>query len=161
MSTRSAETNTALANLYQELILDHSRRRVGEGPLEDADAEQFVKNPSCGDEITVRVRLDRSAEMPVIDGLAWEGDGCSISMAGASMLSEQLTGRTVDDAREAIELVRDMLRSRGKVTYAEDSPEADKIGDALALAGTARYVMRVKCAMLAFTALEGALAQTA
>lgn len=150
-----------LSGLYQDLILDHSRRRVGEGPLPDADAERFVRNPSCGDEVTARVRLDRSSAEPRIAEIAWEGDGCSISIAGASMLAEQFVGGTVAQAREAIDLVRTMLRSRGRVNYEDGSPEAERIGDAIALAGTAKYVMRVKCAMLAFVALEQALDEAA
>ena len=152
---------SALEGLYQEVLLDHSRRRVGEGPLPDADAERFVKNPSCGDEITVRVRLDRDSTPPRIAEIAWEGDGCSISMAGASIVSEHLVGHTDDEARESIELVRTMLRSRGRTVYDEDSPEGELVGDAIALSGTAKYVMRVKCAMLAYVALEQALDEAA
>ncbi|NLT26920.1 MAG: SUF system NifU family Fe-S cluster assembly protein [Microbacteriaceae bacterium] len=146
-----------LESLYQQLILDHARARTGEGELEPFDAERFEKNPSCGDELRLRVRLDGAGDEARIAAIGWVGDGCSISMASASIAVEQLVGRTVAEARAAIDAMRTMLRGRGAVSYADDSPEAELIGDAVAFEGTARYVMRVKCAMLAWVALEAAL----
>lgn len=146
-----------LESLYQQLILDHARARTGEGELEPFDAERFEKNPSCGDELRLRVRLDGAGDEARIAAIGWVGDGCSISMASASIAVEQLVGRTVAEARAAIDAMRTMLRGRGAVSYADDSPEAELIGDAVAFEGTARYVMRVKCAMLTWVALEAAL----
>lgn len=146
-----------LESLYQQLILDHARARTGEGELEPFDAERFEKNPSCGDELRLRVRLDGAGDEARIAAIGWVGDGCSISMASASIAVEQLVGRTVAEARAAIDAMRIMLRGRGAVSYADDSLEAELIGDAVAFEGTARYVMRVKCAMLAWVALEAAL----
>lgn len=146
-----------LAGMYQEIILDHSRRRVGAGELAEFDAERFERNPSCGDELRLRVRLDRSGTEPTLAEIGWVGDGCSISLASVSMLVEQLRGRTVTEAFAAVEAMRTMMRSRGQVSYDEDSPEAELIGDAVAFEGTAKYVMRVKCAMLSWVALETAL----
>jgi nitrogen fixation NifU-like protein len=141
-----------LAGLYQELILDHSRRRVGEGPLEHPDAEKFERNPSCGDEITVRIRLDESGT--ALESLAWEGTGCSISMASASALSELVAHEPIEKITPLIEAFRAMLRSRGA-----DEGDEDLLGDAIAFAGVSKYVMRVKCAMLSWVALEACLAE--
>ena len=139
-----------LAGLYQELILEHAKRREGEGAIEPFDAERFLRNPTCGDEIRLRVRLDGDA----VDALGWEGQGCSISQASASVLAEQVPGLTVADARERIEAMRALLRSRGPA-----EPDEELLGDAVAFAGVARFPMRVKCAMLAWVALEEALTE--
>ncbi|MGO1544776.1 MAG: Fe-S cluster assembly sulfur transfer protein SufU [Gulosibacter sp.] len=144
---------TGLDGLYQDIILDQSRQRKGEGEIEPFDAEHFEKNPSCGDEIRLRVRLDGDR----IADIGWTGDGCSISMASASILVTQLVGRTVADATSGIETMRTMLRSRGNAAIDPDSDEAELIGDAIALEGVGKYVMRVKCAMLGWVALEAAL----
>ncbi|MCI2959461.1 SUF system NifU family Fe-S cluster assembly protein [Agromyces atrinae] len=141
---------SALDSLYQELILDHSKRRVGEGALDDAHAEHHEYNPTCGDEITVRIRVDGDR----LTSIAWEGSGCSISMASASAMTELLTGSTLAEVDERIAAFREMLRSRGAV-----EPDEDVLGDASAFHGVSRYVMRVKCAMLAWVSLEADLAQ--
>lgn len=148
---------SGLEELYQQVILDASRQRRGEGELEPFDCEHFEKNPSCGDELRVRLRFSGSGEDAVIDEIGWMGDGCSISMASTSIAVEQLQGRTITEAREAIAAMRQMMRSRGKISYDEDSREAELLGDAVAFEGTAKYVMRVKCAMLAWVAVEAAL----
>ncbi len=137
-----------LAGLYQELILEHAKRREGEGAIEPFDAERFLRNPTCGDEIRLRIRVRDGA----VDALGWEGQGCSISQASASVLAEQAPGLSVADARDRIEAMRVLLRSRGAV-----EPDEELLGDAVAFAGVARFPMRVKCAMLAWVALEEAL----
>nr|WP_218868628.1 SUF system NifU family Fe-S cluster assembly protein [Pseudoclavibacter chungangensis] len=138
--------------MYQEVILDHSRRRAGEGELPDADAAHFERNPTCGDELTMRVRLDATGER--VKALAWQGDGCSISMASASVLSELAVGRTVEEVDELVSTFRELLRRR-------EPSEADEelLEDAIAFRGVAKFVMRVKCAMLAWVALEAAVAE--
>lgn len=141
-----------LESLYQEIILDHSRERHGAGPLEGADAEHHEYNPTCGDEITLRVKLDPAHER--IEQVAWEGDGCSISMASASVLTDLVQGRPVDEALATAEVFREMLRSKG-----EGEPDEDVLGDAIAFHGVAKYVMRIKCAMLGWVALEAAVAK--
>lgn len=137
-----------LAGLYQELILEHAKRREGEGLIEPYDAERFLRNPTCGDEIRLRVRLEDGR----IAALGWEGQGCSISQASASVLAEEAPGLPVADARERIEALRELLRSRGAA-----EPDEQLLGDAVAFAGVAKFPMRVKCAMLAWVALEEAL----
>lgn len=141
-----------LEGLYQQIILDHSKERHGAGPLEGADAEHHEYNPTCGDEITLRVKLDPAHER--IEQVAWEGDGCSISMASASVLTDLVQGRPVDEALATAESFREMLRSKG-----EGEPDEDVLGDAIAFHGVAKYVMRIKCAMLGWVALEAAVAK--
>ncbi|WP_072312726.1 Fe-S cluster assembly sulfur transfer protein SufU [Agrococcus sp. Marseille-P2731] len=143
-----------LAGLYQELILEHAKRRAGEGELEPFDAERFLRNPTCGDEIRLRVRLGGEGEGPVVDALGWIGQGCSISQASASVLAEEAPGLTVQAVRERIEALRELLRARGAI-----EPDEQLLGDAVAFAGVARFPMRVKCAMLAWVALEEALVE--
>jgi nitrogen fixation NifU-like protein len=143
---------SSLDGLYQEIILDHSKARHGDGPLERADAEHHEYNPTCGDEITLRVRLD--AAHGRIDEVAWQGDGCSISMASASVLTDLVSGLPVDEALGLAEEFRTMLRSKG-----EGVPDEDVLGDAIAFHGVSKYVMRIKCAMLSWVALEAAVAK--
>lgn len=143
-----------LAGLYQELILEHAKRREGEGLIEPFDAERFLRNPTCGDEIRLRVRLEGDAEGRRVDALGWVGQGCAISQASASVLAEQAPGVTVAHARERIEAMRALLRSRGPA-----EPDEELLGDAVAFAGVAKFPMRVKCAMLAWVALEEALTE--
>jgi len=141
-----------LAGLYQELILEHAKLRSGEGELAPFDAERHLKNPTCGDEVTVRVRLAGEGDETRVDALGWVGQGCSISQASASVLAEQAPGLTVAAVRERIGAMRELLRSRGAV-----EPDEELLGDAVAFAGVAKFPMRVKCAMLAWVALEEAL----
>ncbi|WP_293697703.1 Fe-S cluster assembly sulfur transfer protein SufU [uncultured Agrococcus sp.] len=140
-----------LAGLYQELILEHSKRRDGEGLIEAFDAERFDRNPTCGDEIRLRIRVDDAG---VITGLGWEGQGCSISQASASVLAGLAPGLTRVDLEGRIEAFRELMRSRGGGV---GDPEV--LEDAVAFAGVSKFPMRVKCAMLSWTALEGCLAQ--
>ena len=140
-----------LTGLYQELILDHSRRRLGDGELTEPHATHHELNPTCGDEITMGIRLDASGT--VLEAIGWTGDGCSISMASASALTELAAGAEIDRVRELIDGFRTMMRSQG----AGDADE-ELLGDAIAFHGVSKYVMRVKCAMLAWVALEACLA---
>jgi nitrogen fixation NifU-like protein len=143
---------SGLDGLYQELILDHSKARDGFGlaPEEGACATSHQRNPVCGDEITLRVRVDGD----VIRDVTWEGAGCSISQASASMLTGLADGMTRDAASTLIGHFREVLRSRGQLTLDED-----EFGDAAALTGVSKFTARVKCAMLAWVALEDALAR--
>ena len=143
---------SGLDGLYQQIILDHSKQRHGDGPLEHADASHHEYNPTCGDELTMRIRLDESGER--LEELAWQGDGCSISMASASTLVDLATGLTLDEASTRIDAFRAMLRSQGA-----GEPDEELLGDAVALQGVSKFVMRVKCAMLAWVALEADLRQ--
>jgi nitrogen fixation NifU-like protein len=143
-----------LAGLYQQVILDHARERHGDGPLEHADAEHFERNPTCGDEITVRVAIEPGTGR--IAELRWQGAGCSISMASASVLADMARGRTVDDFMALAESFRGMMRSRGV-----GEPDEDALEDLVVFHGVSKFVMRVKCAMLGWVAAETAVRQAA
>lgn len=140
----------SLRDLYQEVIMDHARKPHGYGLTEPSNAESHQMNPTCGDEVTLRVRTDASGER--VEEVSWEGHGCAISQASASLLFDivhDLPRAAVDDRIDAF---RTMMQSKGAI-------EGDEalLGDAVVLAGASRYVARVKCAMLAWVALEDAL----
>jgi nitrogen fixation protein NifU and related proteins len=140
-----------LNGLYQQLILDHSKSPHGRVTLEHPTASSHQLNPTCGDEITLSIQVDAST----VAHVGWEGHGCTISQSSASLLSSLVEGREVDDTRLLLEEFRTALRSRGAIELDEE-----RFGDAIALNGVSRYVARVKCAMLAWVALEHALADT-
>lgn len=143
---------SGLESLYQQVILDHSREKHGFGLREGEAASSHQLNPTCGDELTLQVHL--SEDGATISDVAWEGAGCSISMASASLLSDVAAGMPVADAPARIALFRELMRSKG-AGVADDEP----LGDAAVLEGVSRYIARVKCAMLAWVALEDSLAQ--
>lgn len=141
-----------LEGLYRELILDHSRSPQGKGDPATAEHTHHELNPSCGDEITMGVTVGDDGR---ISRLVWDGQGCSISMASASVMADLLAGASKHDALARVEEFRTMLRSRG----AGEPPES--LEDAAAFQGVAKYVMRVKCAMLGWVALEACPHQAA
>lgn len=145
----------SLESLYQELILDHSKRPHGFGLAEadDHTGTSYQRNPICGDEVTLRVRVSDDGQ--TIRDVTWEGQGCSISQASASMLVDLVNGVPREKATELIDGFREALRSRGTIELDEDTYE-----DAAALSGVSKFSARVKCAMLAWVALEEGLAQT-
>jgi nitrogen fixation NifU-like protein len=145
-----------LQQLYQQIILDHAKSRHGAGladaPAGDRVGESHMLNPTCGDEITLRAAVHASGESLTVSGISWEGQGCSISMASASVLHDLAVGMDRAELLQLVDNFREMMRSRGAV-------EADEeiLGDAAAFSGVSRYPARVKCAMLAWVALEEAL----
>jgi nitrogen fixation NifU-like protein len=155
--------------MYQQLILEHAKSRSGSDlsageagtmPVQAGVGQCHQLNPVCGDEITLRLELagpgtsGGSAASGTVKGIHWHGDGCAISMASASILTELCEGMTPQEVHETIGHFRELMRSRGRL-------EADEelLGDAAALAGVAKYPARVKCAMLAWVAAEDALRQ--
>jgi nitrogen fixation NifU-like protein len=138
-------------DLYQQLILDHSKRPVNAGLREPFQAEVHHVNPTCGDEITLRVHVDGD----VIDDVSYDSQGCSISVASASILAEEVTGHDLGEVRETFAAMKSMLTSKG-----EDLGDEEVIGDGVALAGVAKYPARVKCALLSWMALSDALARS-
>lgn len=149
-----------LQDLYQQLILEHSKQPCGQGELVAAadcvTASHHEFNPSCGDEIDLQIAVSPT-DGKIVD-IAWQGQGCSISMASASILSQLVRedGLTVAAANERIAAFREMLQSRGT-----GEPNEELLGDAVALQGVSKFVMRVKCAMLGWVALEADLKQVA
>lgn len=142
--------STELEGLYQQLILDHAKNPQGRQLLESPTAQSHQVNPTCGDEITLTVRVTDG----VIDEVGWEGHGCSISQASASLLATLISATPTEDAAALLEEFRTAMRSRGQIDLDEE-----RFGDAIALNGVSRYVARVKCAMLPWVALEHALSE--
>lgn len=137
-------------DLYAELILDHSKRPQHSGLRDPFDAEVHHVNPSCGDELTLRVDV----EDDVLKDISYDAIGCSISVASTSMMAEECIGHPIEEVRETYAAVKQMLTSKGK-----DPGDEEVIGDAVALAGVAQYPARVKCALLGWSALTDALAR--
>ena len=152
---------SALDGLYQEVILDHAKRRSGQGLAEPAPGhavgESHQYNPTCGDEITVRVELapGEPGGEPVVARISWAGQGCSISLAAASVLAESAPGLSRGEALALIGAFRGQLRSRGTL-----APDEEVLGEAAAFAGVSRLPARIKCAMLGWVATEEALTHT-
>lgn len=137
-------------DLYAELLLEHSKRPRGAGLREPFDGESHQVNPTCGDEVTLRVRLQDDTVAEV----SHDALGCSISVASASVLAEECGGRPVADVLAVYTAMRTMLTSRGG-----DEGDPETLGDGVALAGVSRYPARVKCALLPWVALVDALAR--
>ncbi|WP_053202954.1 Fe-S cluster assembly sulfur transfer protein SufU [Jiangella muralis] len=137
-------------SLYQEIILDHYKHPHGRGLREPFGGEAHHVNPTCGDEITIRVALDGST----ITDVSYDGQGCSISQASASVLHELLTGRTVDDAFAVERTFVELMQGKGQI-----EPDEDVLGDGIAFAGVAKYPARVKCALLSWMAFKDATAR--
>ena len=148
---------SALEQLYQQIILDHSKHPPGVG-LEVGEETSHQRNPVCGDEITLALRWNAAGDR--VEAVAWEGAGCSISQSSASLLAtlaeesaDEGAPWTTDELAALIDEFREALRSRGAIPLDEE-----RFGDAAALSGVSRYVARVKCAMLAWVAAEDLLA---
>lgn len=141
-------------DLYQQLILDHSKRPQHAGLREPFEAETHHVNTSCGDEITLRVHLEGEGSDAKVADVSYDSIGCSISVASASILAEEVIGYSVAQSLETFEAMRSMLTSRG-----QDAGDEEKIGDGVALAGVSKYPARVKCALLSWSAYTDALAR--
>ena len=138
-------------SLYQEIILDHYKRPHGRGLREPFDAEVHHVNPTCGDEISLRVSL----EGDIVTDVSYEGQGCSISQASASVLYDQMVGQSIEYARSTLAAFLELMHGRGTVT-----PDEDVLGDGIAFAGVAKYPARVKCALLSWMAWQDAMDRT-
>jgi nitrogen fixation NifU-like protein len=141
-----------LEQMYQEVILDHYRHPHHSGLREPFGAEVHHVNPTCGDELTLRLRL--SDDAATVDDVSYEAQGCSISQASASMMADLVMGRPVSEALEVYEAFHTMISSRG-----QDEGDEEILDDAVALAGVSRYPARVKCALLGWMAFRDALGQ--
>ena len=141
-----------LESLYQQIIIDHAKNPYGRGLREPYDGEKHDVNPTCGDELTVRVRLDGDGEQATILDISHDGQGCSISQASASIMTELLVGQSLADGLRAQEEFLHLLQGRGKVV-----PDEEILGDAVAFSGVAMYPARVKCALLAWMAWKSAV----
>ena len=141
-----------LESMYQHVILDHAKEKHGFGLRDGAAGSSHQINPTCGDEVTLNVY--RAADGRV-ESIGWEGQGCSISTASASLLSDIVHDLTADQVVERIAAFRELMQSKGAIEGDEDL-----LGDAVALGGVSRYITRIKCAMLPWVAFEDALGLT-
>lgn len=137
--------NDELRELYQQVILDHSRRPRNFGELGEGSVHAHGDNPSCGDEIDVWVKFDSDGK---IEDIKFTGQGCAISQASASMMTGKIKGRTAAEAAELAEDFRRVVTGEGEVR------DEDALGDLQLLEGVQKFPQRVKCAMLAWRALQ-------
>jgi nitrogen fixation protein NifU and related proteins len=134
--------------LYQEIILDHYKNPHHRGLREPYDAEVHHVNPTCGDEVTLRVRV---ADDKVVD-VSYDALGCSISQAAASVMADLVIGRNLEEATALHEEFLALMQGRGE-------PDEDRLEDGIAFAGVAKFPARIKCALLAWMAWKDATSQ--
>ena len=139
----------SLDELYKEVILDHYKSPRNKRPLSDATVSLKKNNPLCGDEITIHARIEDGK----VTEVSFEGQGCSISQASASMLTESVSGKTTEDASALVTEFRSMMEGKAQ-------PDEDDFGDLMALHGVVKYPVRIKCAVLGWDTLQEALGQT-
>ena len=138
----------AFDDLYQEIILDHYRNPRNAAKLDDVPDEMVHENPSCGDSVKLKVEVDSCG---VVKQILFDGKGCAISTASASIMTELMSGKSVEEVREGIARFAQIMRGEG------DAAAREEWGDLACLQGVIAYPLRVKCATLAWHALESAL----
>jgi len=136
---------SALDELYREVILEHYKSPRNQGRLVEPDVATRGHNPLCGDDIEISLDV----ESDVVTDIRFQGKGCSISQASASMLTEAVKGKTTEEARELISAFKSMMRG--------DTVSLSDLGDIEALQGVRKYPVRIKCALLAWTTLQEGL----
>lgn len=137
-------------SLYQDIILDHYKSPHGRGLREPYEAEVHHVNPTCGDEITLRVHLGGTT----VEDISYDAEGCSISQAAASVLNDLLVGRSVTEAMAVLDEFQQLMHGRGELV-----PDEEMLGDGVAFAGVAKFPSRVKCALLPWMAWKDATAK--
>jgi nitrogen fixation NifU-like protein len=143
-----------IESMYQEIILEHYRRPLHAGLREPFDAQVQHVNPTCGDEVTLRVTLKDAGNEPVLADVSYEALGCSISQASASVMADMIIGKTVGEAMHMSEQFLALMQPRG-----EAEADEDVLGDAIAFAGVSKYPARIKCALLGWMAWKDATAR--
>jgi nitrogen fixation NifU-like protein len=143
----------SMDSMYQQIILDHYKHPQHRGQIDAFDAEVHHVNPTCGDEVTLRVRLSDGE----IAELGWVGEGCSISQASTSVMSDLVVGTPIEDALRLQEKFLELMQSQGQSELTED--EAEALDDAVAFEGVSKYPARVKCALLGWMAMKSAVAE--
>ena len=139
-----------LDSLYQEIILDHYRSPHHSGLREPYEAEVHHVNPTCGDEVTLRVHLDGQT----VTDVSYAAEGCSISQASASVMTDLVIGRPLDEALTTYERFLELMQGKGQV-----EPDEDVLEDGIAFAGVAKFPARIKCALLSWMAFKDAALQ--
>jgi nitrogen fixation NifU-like protein len=143
-----------LESMYQDIILDHYRNPHHKGLRDPFDAEVHHVNPVCGDEVTLRVTLkDVNGEL-VVEDVSYDPLGCSISQASASVMSDLVIGKPVDEAMAISQVFLELMQSKG-----QGEPDEDVLEDAVAFAGVSKYPARIKCALLGWMAWKDATAR--
>jgi nitrogen fixation NifU-like protein len=135
-------------DLYQEIILDHYRAKHHSGLRDPFEAQVHHVNPSCGDEVTLRVHLDAGT----VTDVSYEGVGCSISQASTSVMSDLVIGKPVDHGLELHQEFLELMQSKGTL-----EPDEDRLEDGIAFAGVSKFPARVKCALLGWSAFKDAV----
>jgi nitrogen fixation protein NifU and related proteins len=144
-----------LDSLYQEIILDHYKHPHHQGLREPFEAEVHHVNPTCGDEVTLRVHLSEGSEGHRVEDVSYDALGCSISQAAASVMTDLVIGKTVDEAMQIHGEFLALMQGKGTV-----EPDEDVLEDGIAFAGVAKFPARVKCALLSWMAWKDATAQS-
>jgi nitrogen fixation protein NifU and related proteins len=143
-----------LQDMYQEIILDHYRNPHHKGLRDPFDAQVYHVNPTCGDEVTLRVALKDVDGEAVVDDVSFESLGCSISQASASVMTDLVIGKPVNEAMKVGDAFLELMQSKGQL-----EPDEDLLEDAVAFAGVSKYPARIKCALLGWMAWKDATAQ--
>ena len=143
-----------LDTLYQEIILDHYRSPHHAGLREPFEAEVHHVNPTCGDEVTLRVHLEGEPGQETVGDVSYDAEGCSISQAATSVMADLVIGQPVSRALETHEAFVELMHGRGKV-----EPDEEILEDGIAFAGVAKFPARIKCALLSWMAFKDATAQ--
>ena len=137
--------------LYQEIILDHYKNPHHQGLRDPYEAEVHHVNPTCGDEITLRVHLSGTGDDTVIEDVSYDAEGCSISQASASVMTDLVIGRPVSEAMAIHEEFLALMQGKGQV-----EPDEEVLEDGIAFAGVAQFPARIKCALLSWMAWKDA-----
>jgi nitrogen fixation NifU-like protein len=148
-----------LESMYQEIILDHYRKPHHKGLREPFDAEVHHVNPTCGDEVTLRVKVDRAGDgRDVITDVSYDSLGCSISQASVSVMTDLVVGKNLADATKAYDAFLALMRTKGD-SDAVIQRDEDVLEDAVAFEGVSKYPARIKCALLGWMAWKDATAR--
>ena len=145
-----------LKELYQEIILDHAKNPRNKGKCEGYNHDAKAHNPLCGDKVHIYLKLDKDKN---ISGLSFEGEGCAISLASASILTDTLKGRDLQFSKKVTDDFLNMLKNKSKITL--NSLSDDQITTISSLSGVQEFPMRIKCATMAWHTLLSALKQKA
>ncbi|MBE2999679.1 SUF system NifU family Fe-S cluster assembly protein [Nocardiopsis sp. HNM0947] len=146
--------------MYQEIILDHYRNPHNKGLRDPHDGEAHHINPTCGDEVTLRVSLTPAPggeldEKATVTDVSYDSMGCSISQASTSVLTDLLIGRTVAEGMQTLDAFTELMQSKG-----QGEPDEDVLEDAVAFAGVSQYPARIKCALLGWMAWKDAVSKS-
>ncbi|SLM88201.1 Fe-S cluster assembly sulfur transfer protein SufU [Brachybacterium nesterenkovii] len=148
-------TSASLTSLYTDIIFEHDKRPLHAGLREPFEGEVHHVNPTCGDEITLRLHLTGPVDDPVIEDVSYDAQGCAMSRASASMMADLLRGQSVERAAEISDSFELSMASRGK-----DAGDEELIGDAVALLGASKFPGRVKCVVMPWKAYRAALVES-